>query len=1051
MSSPANSDTISFVYTSTSGHGDDETWFQGQRASVQWSARFHSLLLRAVKPSSDSENDQEEIEVDTTVQERLIEEMRDGLSNNDIDADTNVKDASHWHSRALLCVSSLRNALHRCNQSSAMRPSYYAQLLDTLSWEWSELLLHGLEIEWCRIVSQQPELSEQDAQSDPPRSTVMVTESSISSPLLESIMSLLKEIAQHSNAREFGLNLLGFWEMHVLTQSDGEVASQPNQHESSDALEQERMLSSPYRRLSLALPLLDLIGTLLPQLAQPKLPPAAAAPTSAPSTNPVCSSPSPLPPSDATATVAASPSAAPRYGVRELDIIQQMTRMCTRTSSDILSQLSLLQAQARRKCAQTKQRLDASSANNAIDHGENVGLSIWRRLYLEYTHKCIRIIRPQLQADPFALQTLNTARQAMENIISSSSAATSTATHESNRTSQPAPSSITPRSILLSFLFSSLHSFLTNHPALHPESSLQQIWEAVEGRSSGVAAKGDNSGLRPTATQSDRSHSFYATSPSSPNPSSAVSSQSPSNSLIVLFEFCSTINSARLSLGELRIWYELSHSVARKIEQLEDEELAAGGWSEEEDEQESEDGSDDDDDASLPKPSALELLRKIQASLPTYDTVGVGCWMSVTLIYHDRRKNMHEQSTQEQNELHQESPSQQQQQHQPVEKLLLSLPSLDFPLFPSSMPPHLLLDSCVPFLVALLQSSIHSFGSLSISEDGVQMGGGGGDGASPSSSLSLQWLATEFANGLCHLIPSGSICLLPNMTEKTGEEMHDASIQRSSAWMLSETLLQSILVVAAPPIPAAASSSSAASLAQRSTLLSLWKGLLATLCPSSRAQFLWFLIRHSMASNIRALAMTRLKEEIHQHWWNKTDDATSMPHRASGCDASTPTNVCNVDHGEFLTSSWLESFYTTLSDACQQGILESIDFLIAAANFFRYLLLRDRADADSEAGSRSLTSATNTQIGGAGSRLGLRQPSQRQQWADRWRAIQRHAEMETDRLEQQIHQEGREQQQRQVQGTGAPPMSEGMLLRNQMQMTVELCRMIVGYLQQDVN
>jgi hypothetical protein len=218
----------------------DTTIFFGQVASHRESADYTSWLQQVAAEEAGLEAQQE-----------MMDYLRERMEATGEDAGT-----------ATRTLASLGHALDHVS-STVFLPAQYAKVVDSIAWDLCDILLPALWTEWQRAcrATQFGNAIQADDQMD-------VRFRPVTSASLSLLLHLLEQVALHASPREVALSLLAFFEANIQLAEeldDGED-EQDDEEQKASAKSQDPNALSPYHRLSLAFPLLDLLGQLLHRL-----------------------------------------------------------------------------------------------------------------------------------------------------------------------------------------------------------------------------------------------------------------------------------------------------------------------------------------------------------------------------------------------------------------------------------------------------------------------------------------------------------------------------------------------------------------------------------------------------------------------------------------------------------------------------------------------------------------------------------------------------------------------------------------------------------------
>lgn len=952
-----------------------DTDFLGQPVSSALSSLFETRVQAMLADESDLD-----------AQQAVVDRLREGsdaehateLAAAAVTTSTcaSASPASLAVAGAALTLASFAHALHRLN-SFTLLGAQYGQLLDQLSWDLCDVLLPALQREWTRVASR----TEQSAISDAQGGGVVSAESfaaaagrPIASPVLTLLQHLLAEVFAHSNPRESALTLLSFYErsVHQSAEDDQDEDEFDQQTADDDAdagtdvqgkeeAEVELLVShkssstaapastlAAFHRIALAFPLLDHLASLLPRISTKSS--AAAAGSAAAASSPTVINP------------------------RQLELYQQLLGVMTHT---------MLQVSQRSEAA-------ASAAGSVAKQGPTAAADrdMWVGMHVRLLNKCIDIAQPVLAA------------------LSSEAAAAAAAPEAAPATS----SSL--RASMLSFLFQQLFRFFSLYGLEAPE--LQSILDGNRA----FAAKA----AQAVAQTADAAATAPATSVT-PHLAQLLS---------LLFRLCSCIDQCGVSPRELLSFYRHKRRLERAVEREELqqwEERGDGEWGADSGAEDDEDDDDDDGNAhddeydsqdgfgenaalqafdseqarKRKPPSALQLLRRELAALPSYNIHGIGLYLATAYGYQYfwRIKPARTQALAARNSAAAgASVAVAPVPDEPLAALLSSLPDIGARLVAESQraPPRMLLDGVAPYLAGLLFHGLQSGKSAFVAQ-GIAM-----------------------ATGLWALLPPGAISIPERPTHSEGGDDggEEGSLESSGAWILSESLLQCMYLCPAswPSL--------------RSSLLLLWKSLLSCLGANTRFRLLQLSIGVCSVASVQAVILQRIKEEIVAAW------NEAPPHAPSPAESTPSAVAVEAERASFLTPDLLASLHSYVTQA-EEDFLASLDLMLAALNLFRFLFLRERADATAAPADAADPDAF-------GGRLGLRRPAVKLVWLEKWREVAATSARETATLDADIATD------RAAADADTPTakatIAQTVMLRNQVMMAGDLAKLAIEHLEE---
>ena len=971
---PASAALSSSPAATATAEATADTDFLGQPVSSALSSLFETRVQALLADESNLD-----------AQQAVVDRLREG-SEAETDhaaaaaapSTSTASPASPAVAGAALTLASFAHALHRLN-SFTLLGTQYGQLLDQLSWDLCDVLLPALQREWTRVTSR----TEQSVISDAQGSDVASAEAfaaaaarPIASPVLTLLQHLLGEVFAHANPRESALTLLSFYErsVHVSAEEDQDEDEGNEQTAEDDAdadadadtgaqgkdeAEVELVVSHKpsstaaptstlvaFHRIALAFPLLEMLSSLLPRISAK----AAAA--------------------GAGSTVASSSTG---INSRQLELYQQLLGVMTHTMLHVSQQVSQRsEAVAGAADAVAQQRL-------AVDR------AMWVDMHVRLLNKCIDIAQPVL------VVLSNEALASAPDAAASSSSAL--------------------RVSMLSFLFQQLFRFFSLYGLEAPE--LQSILDGNRAFAAKVAKTAAE-----TASSSDTA---------APSPATSVT---PHLALLLslLFRLCSCIDQCSVSPRELLSYFRHKRRLERAVEREELqqwEERGDGEWGADSD---AEDDSDDDGNAhddeydsqdgfgenaalqafdseqarKRKPPSALQLLRRELAALPSYNIQGIGLYLATAYGYQYfwRIKPARTQAFTARNSAAAgASAAVAPVPDEPLAALLSSLPDIGSRLVVESqhLDARVLLDGVAPYLAGLLFHGLQSGESAFVSQ-GIAM-----------------------ATGLWALLPPGSISITEQQSgttseESGAEEADEAGLEGSGAWLLSESLLQ-CMYLCPPSWPSL-----------RSSLLLLWKSLLSCLSVNTRFRMLQLSIGACSVASMQAVILQRIKEEIVSAW-------NEPPQPAQSSAETTSPAASEVERATFLTPDLLASLHSYVTQA-EEDFLASLDLMLAALNLFRFLFLRERADA----------AAAAVATAASGGRLGLLLPAVKLVWLEKWREVVATAARETVALDADIATD------RAAADADTPSakatIAQTVMLRNQVMMAGDLAKLAIEHLEE---
>jgi len=713
----------------------------GQAASSALATRFE-VLVQALLADAD----------DLQAQQAIIDLLRAGIDAEE-GATAEIQAANDAGlsplDRARLTLASFSLALQRLNSFSLLE-AQYAQLLDQLSFDLCDVLLPALFAEWERVARTTHASLISSAESSLGASSAEAEVSQASRPLASGLLTLLLhllgEIVAHANPREVALTLLAFYERHVHDDEQEEI--EEGEEDEFDAEEQKHAASaktasaqsttpaklSPFHRLSLAFPLLELLATLVRRSA-------AAAPANAQSS-----------------------SAAGSLSARHLEMYRQL--------------LNMLQRTLRRVSNQIEERDEERSMGYEADSPELKRLESERNLFIglhiKLSNECLDSMQPLFT--PIEQATASAAATA----VSTSASATPA------KSASPTPAAGTShsqlRSSVLAFLFQQLAGFFVVYREQAPH--LQAILDGNRAAAAAAAAE----------SASSAAVGSIATPPSSSLTPGVALLLSLLFRLCAGVDRCSVTPMELLEYS--RVQRRLERRIAREEERDwaahgDDDEFGE----DDEDDEASDDGNRKDDEydsddafeenaavdafdraqaRQRKPPSALKVLRATLASLPAYNVQGVGHYLATAcgFQYFFRVKPARLAAIKATSAVDPAAADPQ------LATLLSSLPDVgaSFVANAQQVPPRALLDSVSPFLACLLLQGLQ---------------GGGGGLASIAQGISL-------ATALWALLPPQSISIPEQPSAKPAgqsdedeeDRLSEESLEGSGAWLLSECLLQ---------------------------------------------------------------------------------------------------------------------------------------------------------------------------------------------------------------------------------------------------------------------
>ena len=244
--------------------------------------------------------------------------------------------------------------------------------------------------------------------------------------------------------------------------------------------------------------------------------------------------------------------------------------------------------------------------------------------------------------------------------------------------------------------------------------------------------------------------------------------------------------------------------------------------------------------------------------------------------------------------------------------------------------------------------------------------------------------------GLWACVPPGS-ALVP----------FDVPLEDTGIWTLSEALLQTCFLC--PP---------AWSTAVRPMLMQEWKSLLSSLEPLTRVKLLQLSLSACSVPSIQSLILGRLKNELATAY----DAPEGSPEREV------------LEKMEILAQ-----LHANLTQS-EMNLVGSIDFVLALVNVFTFIVLKEKHLMSNAPAADEKTSSRRPPT------LGMTHSPVKQVWSEKWSEIADVAKAQMNSIEAELSSMSND-------SAATNEVNEKTLLRNQLQLTVELTRRLLEHMQ----